>query len=83
MLARLCRCLYGELPPDKLLQALTFSLLLCFVVGIYWLMRSLKDSVFATIVGLEHQPHREVPHQPTAQLLVAQRPAARNTRALL
>ena len=60
MLARLCRCLYGELPPDKLLQALTFSLLLCFVVGIYWLMRSLKDSVFATIVGLEHQPQAKM-----------------------
>ena len=48
------------MPPDKLLQALTFSLLLCFVVGIYWLMRSLKDSVFATIVGLEHQPQAKM-----------------------
>jgi len=58
--AAVARTLYGELPPDKLLQALTFSLLLCFVVGIYWMMRSLKDSVFATIVGLEHQPQAKM-----------------------
>ena len=46
------RCLYGDLPHDKLIKAGTFSALLCFVVGIYWMMRSLKDSVFATVVGL-------------------------------
>jgi ATP/ADP translocase len=48
--------LYGELTPTELVQASFFSLLLCFIVGIYWMMRSLKDSVFATIVGLEYQP---------------------------
>lgn len=48
--------LYGELSPTELLQASFFSLLLCFIVGIYWMMRSLKDSIFATIVGLEYQP---------------------------
>ena len=34
--------------------------LLCFVVGIYWMMRSLKDSVFATLVGLEYQPQAKM-----------------------
>src|SRR6056297_3239797 len=48
--------LYGELTPTELFQASFFSLLLCFIVGIYWMMRSLKDSIFATIVGLEYQP---------------------------
>ena len=56
----IARALYGDLPPEKLLQALTFSLLLCFVVGVYWMMRSLKDSVFATLVGLEHQPQAKM-----------------------
>ena len=54
------RTLYGELPQDKLVQAGTFSALLCFVVGIYWMMRSLKDSVFATLVGLEYQPQAKM-----------------------
>ena len=56
----LVRTLYGELPRDKVVQAGTFSLLLCLVVGIYWLMRSLKDSVFATIVGLQYQPQAKM-----------------------
>eukprot|EP00967_Tisochrysis_lutea_P128665 scaffold220366_cov35-Tisochrysis_lutea.AAC.4 len=55
-LSSLVTTLYGELTPTQLTQASFFSLLLCFVVGIYWMMRSLKDSVFATIVGLEYQP---------------------------
>ena len=53
---RLVTCLYGELEHEKLVQASYFSALLCFVVGIYWMMRSLKDSVFATLIGLEWQP---------------------------
>ena len=52
--------LYGEMPPENLQQAGIFSLLLCFVVGIYWMMRSLKDSVFATLVGLEYQPQAKM-----------------------
>jgi len=56
LLGETVRVLYGDLSPTQLLQASFFSLLLCFVVGVYWMMRSLKDSVFATIVGLEYQP---------------------------
>ena len=60
MFGAITRTLYGELPPEKFCEALTFSLLLCFVVGIYWMMRSLKDSVFATLVGLEYQPQAKM-----------------------
>ena len=52
--------LYGELQHEQLVQASYFSALLCFVVGIYWMMRSLKDSVFATLVGLEYQPQAKM-----------------------
>eukprot|EP00316_Scyphosphaera_apsteinii_P004297 CAMPEP_0119310048 /NCGR_PEP_ID=MMETSP1333-20130426/17673_1 /TAXON_ID=418940 /ORGANISM="Scyphosphaera apsteinii, Strain RCC1455" /LENGTH=512 /DNA_ID=CAMNT_0007314165 /DNA_START=139 /DNA_END=1677 /DNA_ORIENTATION=- len=55
-LPALLRFLYGELTGEQLVQAGWLSALLCLLVGIYWLMRSLKDSVFATIVGLEYQP---------------------------
>jgi ATP:ADP antiporter, AAA family len=32
------------------------SSMLCCIIGSFWLLDSLKDTVFATIVGLEHQP---------------------------
>ena len=56
MLGCLVRVLYGELPHEELVRAGFFSSLLCFIVGIYWMMRSLKDSVFASVVGLQYQP---------------------------
>ena len=42
------------------MQASFFSALLCFIVGVYWMMRSLKDSVFASVVGLEYQPQAKM-----------------------
>mmetsp|Transcript_23831 Transcript_23831/g.70166 ORF Transcript_23831/g.70166 Transcript_23831/m.70166 type:complete len:471 (-) Transcript_23831:41-1453(-) len=52
--------LYGELSHEALVQATFFSSLLCFIVGVYWMMRSLKDSVFASVVGLEYQPQAKM-----------------------
>jgi len=54
------RFLYGELSHEALVQATFFSSLLCFIVGVYWMMRSLKDSVFASVVGLEYQPQAKM-----------------------
>ena len=51
--------LYGELQHEQLVQASILGAA-CFVVGIYWMMRSLKDSVFATLVGLEYQPQAKM-----------------------
>ncbi|EOD26009.1 hypothetical protein EMIHUDRAFT_115320 [Emiliania huxleyi CCMP1516] len=56
----LIRFLYGELSHEALVQATFFSSLLCFIVGVYWMMRSLKDSVFASVVGLEYQPQAKM-----------------------
>ena len=54
------RFLYGELSHEALVQATFFSALLCFIVGVYWMVRSLKDSVFASVVGLEYQPQAKM-----------------------
>ncbi|KAL3903608.1 MAG: hypothetical protein SGPRY_011611, partial [Prymnesium sp.] len=48
------------LPSDMWEQTCSFSLLLAVSVGVYWLMRSLKDSVFAATVGLEYQPYAKM-----------------------
>ena len=60
--ASLARALYGEdaLKHETASEAGVFSALLCFVVGIYWMMRSLKDSVFATLIGLKYQPQAKM-----------------------
>eukprot|EP01103_Thecamoeba_quadrilineata_P011647 TRINITY_DN2821_c0_g1_i1.p1 TRINITY_DN2821_c0_g1~~TRINITY_DN2821_c0_g1_i1.p1 ORF type:complete len:465 (-),score=88.82 TRINITY_DN2821_c0_g1_i1:88-1482(-) len=31
-----------------------------FIIGTYWLLRPLKDAVFASIVGLSHQPEAKI-----------------------
>ena len=41
-------------------QAATHSAVLSLTVGVYWLMRSLKDSIFATVVGIEYQPQAKM-----------------------
>ena len=28
---------------------------MCNIVGVYWMLRSLKDSVFTTVVGIAYQ----------------------------
>ena len=54
---RLAHMLYGEGSSDAALAHAGFlAVLMCNIVGVYWLMRSLKDSVFTTVVGIEYQP---------------------------
>lgn len=54
---RIVTLLYGDsTSDDALVHAGFYALLMCAIVGVYWLLRSLKDSVFATVVGLEYQP---------------------------
>ncbi len=56
---RVSAALYGatlgahaaELPRIAWLAAVLFC-----IIGSFWLLDSLKDTVFATLVGLEHQP---------------------------
>ena len=60
-LHRLLRCLYGDaLSRAACVQSAAFAALLCLVVGVYWMMRSLKDSIFAAVVGLEYQPRAKL-----------------------
>ena len=53
---RLAQALYGDGSSDaQLAHAGFLALLMCNIVGVYWLLRSLKDSVFTTVVGIEYQ----------------------------
>ena len=53
---RLAQALYGDGSSDaQLAHAGFLALLMCNIVGVYWMLRSLKDSVFTTVVGIEYQ----------------------------
>jgi len=64
LLRRIAGSLYGE----DALQAhgadaprvAWLAMMLGCIIGSFWLLDSLKDTVFATLVGLEHQPKAKV-----------------------
>ena len=56
MYVRLAQALYGDGSSDaQLAHAGFLALLMCNIVGVYWMLRSLKDSVFTTVVGIAYQ----------------------------
>jgi ATP:ADP antiporter, AAA family len=49
--------LYGQIPNEELLPMISWlSAILFTIIGGFWLLDSLKDTVFASIVGLRYQP---------------------------
>eukprot|EP01040_Poterioochromonas_malhamensis_P022785 gene22785-27787_t len=50
----------GELDGDDLLKVLWLSATLFFVVGGYWLLRSLKDPIISVIDGVEYIPSAKI-----------------------
>ncbi|CAM9648266.1 unnamed protein product, partial [Phaeothamnion confervicola] len=48
--------LYGNLPPEERFRVLWLAGTLFFIIGGYWLLRSLKDPIVSTIVGVEYIP---------------------------
>ena len=55
-LQQLIRTLYGDIREKELPRILFLSALLCCIIGGFWLLDSLKDTVLATTVGLRYQP---------------------------
>ena len=56
-LKRLYKRLYGDkLPPAEMLRTLCLATTLFFMIGGYWLLRSLKDSVLMALCGYQAIP---------------------------
>ena len=53
---RVIEVLYGKISVDELPRMIVLSTLLGTIISGFWLLDSLKDTVLATTVGLEHQP---------------------------
>jgi len=53
---RIFKKLYGDLEADEVRRILTLASTLFFMIGGYWLLRSLKDTVLTAICGVEYIP---------------------------
>ncbi len=53
---RILRWCSGDLTKNELKKYVTLAFILFFIVGAYWVMRPLKDAIFAHIVGITYQP---------------------------
>lgn len=54
---KLYKRLYGDkLPPSEMIRTLTLATTLFFMIGGYWLLRSLKDSVLIALCGYKAIP---------------------------
>jgi ATP:ADP antiporter, AAA family len=52
----LLRLLFGEFEPDELKKFLLLGIIFGLIIGIYWTLRPMKDSLFQDIVGATYQP---------------------------
>jgi len=53
---RTFKTLYGNLPKTERLRVFWLALTLFFIIGGYWLLRSLKDPIVSAILGVEYIP---------------------------
>jgi len=57
---KISRALWGELSKDEYKKFGLLALTFFFLIGVYWLMRPLKDSIFGSLVGIEWQPRAKI-----------------------
>ncbi|CAM9557415.1 unnamed protein product [Hapterophycus canaliculatus] len=72
MVHRLLRGLYGHLPREDVPRIIWLSLTLFSIIGGFWLLDSLKDTVLEGTVGLEYQPRAKLVSVGVTLLLVIQ-----------
>ena len=60
MFSKIAHTLWGDLSRDEYKKFGLLSLTFLFIIGTYWLMRPLKDSLFGSIVGIEWQPRAKM-----------------------
>ncbi|MFH1644021.1 MAG: Npt1/Npt2 family nucleotide transporter [bacterium] len=58
--SKVTKTLWGDLSRDEYKKFGLLALTFLFIIGTYWLMRPLKDSLFGSIVGIEWQPRAKM-----------------------
>src|SRR5580698_6948869 len=56
MLGKFVRAWWGDFSKEELEKFAFLSLIFGFVIGVYWLLRPVKDSVFMAVVGSDYIP---------------------------
>lgn len=60
MFTKLCQTLWGDLSREELKKFGLLSIVFFFIIGTYWLMRSLKDAIFLKTVGRTYLPYAKM-----------------------
>ncbi len=61
MLRRIATALWGKFESrDEVIKFSLLGLIFGLIIGAYWALRPVKDSVFASIVGIDYQPYAKV-----------------------
>ena len=59
-LRKLLRPIFGDFEPEELTKFLLLGIIFGLIIGIYWTLRPLKDSLFQDIVGGIYQPSAKI-----------------------
>ena len=57
---KISKTLWGELSREEFKKFGLLSSIFFFIIGAYWLLRPLKDGIFKSLVGIEHQPKAKI-----------------------
>ena len=60
MLQKLVHFFWGDLSQDEIKKFGILSFAFLFIIGNYWLIRSLKDAFFASLVGFSWVPYAKI-----------------------
>ncbi len=52
----LFKWIFGEFEPEELKKFILLGIIFALIIGIYWTLRPMKDSLFQDIVGATYQP---------------------------
>lgn len=56
MLGSIARSWFGDFSREELKKFLKLGVIFAFVIGVYWTLRPLKDSIFSSMVHADNQP---------------------------
>jgi len=60
MLMKVLMTVWGDLSKEEFKKFGLLAITFLFIIGAYWLLRPLKDGIFASTVGIKHQPTAKI-----------------------
>jgi len=60
MLSKMVRLIWGDMEPEELKRFGILSAMFFMIIGVYWMLRAMKDSQFDFLVGYQYQPYAKI-----------------------